>query len=308
MLELSTPRSASRWTLDARGRNETVGIVPTMGALHEGHLSLVRMSRDRCQKTVVSIFVNPTQFGPGEDLDRYPRTLKADLAKLRDESVDAVFIPTAKVMYPKGFSTFVEPPEVAKSLEGLCRPNHFRGVTTIVLKLFHAVPATHAFFGRKDYQQLRVIDAMTRDLDVAIEIIAGETVRETDGLAMSSRNRYLDPAERRRALRIPESLRKVVDLASRGETEIHELQQTMRQHLLGQVEDSGQPTDAGQNDGVDKIDYAVVVDADRLSPMTTLDRPAVALIAAHVGGTRLIDNCPIFPTVDDLTEGGMTGT
>ncbi len=172
----------------------TIGLVPTMGALHEGHLSLVRRSVAECDYTVATIFVNPTQFGPQEDFSRYPRTLEADLAALAAEGTDLVFVPSAEQIFPPGFSTFVEPPDVAKLWEGRCRPGHFRGVATVVLKLFHLVAADVAFFGQKDYQQSRVIQDMARDLDLRVHIEICPTIREQDGLAMSSRNRYLNPA------------------------------------------------------------------------------------------------------------------
>jgi pantoate--beta-alanine ligase len=290
MRTLTTPQSARQFVLDARTSGQSVGIVPTMGALHEGHLSLVRMSRASCDQTVATIFVNPPQFAEGEDLDKYPRTFDRDRQLLAAEGVAAVFVPTTDALYPAGFSTFIEPPTVAQSLEGTHRPQHFRGVATIVLKLFHALPATHAFFGRKDYQQLKVIEAMTRDLDVGIEIVAGDTVREPDGLAMSSRNRYLDSAHRRRALRISQSLDQVTGLVESGQRDVDALTLAMRTHLLGA------PSTSATSDGVDHIDYAVIVDAENLSPISQLDRQAVALIAVRVGSTRLIDN-RILPAV-----------
>ena len=278
---LETPDEARRYVWQARRDGRTVGLVPTMGALHEGHLSLVRLSRRRCDETLVSIFVNPTQFGPDEDLARYPRTLEQDCRLLASEGVSAVFTPSAEVMYPPGFSTYVDPPEVADPWEGVCRPDHFRGVSTVVLKLFHVLPATHAYFGQKDYQQLQVIRAMVRDLDVGIEIVAGETVREPDGLAMSSRNRYLDHEQRQRALRLSQALGQVRQAVEQGERDVAVLQRDLHRHLSTPGEPPG---------GVDSIDYAVIADAEMLSPLATLDRPAVALVAAFVGGTRLIDN------------------
>lgn len=282
---IHAPNEARRFTWALREGNRTVGIVPTMGALHEGHLSLIRQSRQTCDATVATIFVNPTQFGPSEDLDEYPRTLRRDCDLLQAEEVAAVFVPTTDSMYPDGFSTYVEPPEVGKSLEGVCRPGHFRGVTTIVMKLFQSMPATHAFFGKKDYQQLKVIEAMTRDLDIGIQIVAGPTVRQSDGLAMSSRNRYLSAEQRRRALLLCRALETVAREVDSGQRDIEVLENVMRRILLG----TSHAADAGTQ-CVDKIDYAVVVDAANLSPIDRLDRPAVALIAAHVGDTRLIDN------------------
>ncbi len=262
------------WTLHHRSQERTAGLVPTMGALHEGHLSLARASVGRCNTTIASIFVNPTQFGPGEDLDRYPRTLDHDLQQLEQAGVAAVFVPDNDSMYPAGFSTFVQPPEVSKSLEGVCRPTHFRGVTTIVTKLFQAAPVTHAFFGLKDYQQWKVIEAMTRDLNMGIEIVPCQIVREPDGLALSSRNRYLSEADRDRALLLWQALQRVEESVDQGVRSAATLESLMTETLAG----------------VDKIDYAVVVNADSLSPVEILDAPSVALIAAWVGNTRLLDN------------------
>lgn len=289
---LRTPGEARQYVSSLAPGRRSVGLVPTMGALHAGHLSLVQMSRDRCDATIATIFVNPTQFGPNEDLEKYPRTLERDLELLGAEGVAAVFTPESNAMYPEGFSTFVQPPSVAEPLEGVCRPGHFRGVATVVLKLFHAVPATHAFFGRKDYQQLKVIEAMTRDLGLAIEIIPGDTIREVDGLALSSRNRYLDQAERERALLIRAALAKTEAAVLGGEREIDNLESMMRETLNPAGAADTRDVDAHRVDtrGVDKIDYAVVVDAETLEPIRQLDRRAVALIAAHVGQTRLIDN------------------
>lgn len=286
---LRTPEEARRFTHSLRAGPpadpRTVGLVPTMGALHEGHLSLLRLSNQACDATLATIFVNPNQFGPKEDLEKYPRTFERDCQLLEAEGVAAVFVPATETMYPDGFSTYVEPPEVAKSLEGVCRPGHFRGVTTVVMKLFQCLPATHAFFGSKDYQQLKVIEAMVRDFNVGIEIIAGQTIREPDGLALSSRNRFLNEEQRRRALLLSQSLDVVTQLAAAGEHSIEVLEGALRRTLLG----SGH-SDSAPMKGVDKIDYAVVVDAETFAPISELDRPAVALIAARVGSTRLIDN------------------
>jgi pantoate--beta-alanine ligase len=257
-----------------------------MGALHDGHLSLTKLSRQRCSHTIATIFVNPTQFGPGEDLDKYPRTVEQDCQLLRGESVDAVFIPDADQMYPAGCSTFVQPPDVAIPLEGECRPDHFRGVATIVMKLFQILPVTHGFFGRKDYQQLKVIQAMVRDLNVGIEIVAGETVREADGLALSSRNRYLNDHDRSRALLLSTALQTAEDALSHGERDCKKLQEIMHRILLDAT--IGSPSKSAS--AVDRLDYAVVVNSETLMPITRVDQSAVALIAAFVGETRLIDN------------------
>ncbi|TWU43334.1 Pantoate-beta-alanine ligase [Novipirellula aureliae] len=280
MRQLTTPEQAREFVLDRRFRGHTVGVVPTMGALHDGHLELVRQAKQHCDVSIATIFVNPTQFGPGEDLDKYPRLLEQDLSLLERIGADAVFLPSSESIYPPGFSTFVEAPDVGSPLEGVCRPSHFRGVTTIVCKLFQILPATHAFFGRKDYQQLKVIEAMVRDLNIAIEIVACDTVREEDGLALSSRNRYLDSAQRIQALALSRALQRAQAMATAGTRQTEQLEQAMRQELDGHAD----------HPGVDRVEYAVVVDAETLLPLTDLNRPAVALIAAFVGQTRLIDN------------------
>jgi pantoate--beta-alanine ligase len=266
--------------LKMRGQGETVGLVPTMGALHEGHLSLVRESIASCDHTVISIFVNPTQFGPSEDLAKYPRTLDSDLAMLNEVAKDyaktfpIVFAPNEVEMYPEGYSTSVDPPAVAAPLEGVFRPGHFRGVTTVVLKLFAAVPANTAYFGLKDYQQFRVIQAMTQDLNLGLRIHACPTVRESDGLAMSSRNRYLSPEDRVRALSLSQALSAAQKLLDQGIRCPIEIMDCIRQTLSV----------------VDQVDYAAIVDSDTLQPVEEISSEAVALIAARVGGTRLIDN------------------
>ncbi len=260
----------------ARGSGKTIGLVPTMGALHEGHLSLVRRSVSECDLTVVTIFVNPTQFGPHEDFSRYPRTLDSDLETLADARADLVFVPFADQMYPEGFSTYVEPPEVARPLEGICRPGHFRGVATVVLKLFNLVAADIAFFGQKDYQQARVIQDMTRDLDLPLRIEVCPIIREKDGLAMSSRNRFLTADERRRSLGLFRALERATALASQGQRATPVLCEAMRGTLL--------------ESGIEKIDYAVIVDPQTLQEAPEASDDSIALIAAHVGKTRLIDN------------------
>lgn len=265
-----------------RGQGQTVGLVPTMGALHQGHLSLVRQSLADCDHTVVSIFVNPTQFGPSEDLDKYPRTLDSDLKLLGDagktngvKEPPIAFIPSGNEMYPAGYSTFVHPPSVALPLEGEFRPEHFRGVATVVLKLFAAIPASTAFFGRKDYQQFRVIEEMTKDLNLGVKLRACETVREADGLALSSRNRYLSPDDRTKALSLSRALSICQSLIQQGIRDVDQISCAMQQELSV----------------MDKIDYAAIVDSETLLPIKTIQSNTVALIAAHIGGTRLIDNC-----------------
>lgn len=254
-----------------------VGLVPTMGALHEGHVSLVRIARERADVVAVTIFVNPTQFGPQEDFAKYPRTLEADLEALVAAGCDLVLVPERDAVYPPGCSTVVEPPAVAAPLEGVCRPGHFRGVTTIVLKLFGMVPADLACFGQKDYQQALVIRRMVDDLNVPIEIVVCPIVREADGLAMSSRNRYLSRDERQRALAISRSLQMATKAIAEGEQDAATLVKLMRDELT--------------RAGIERIDYIALAHSETLAEKQTIDGPVVALIAAFVGSTRLIDNC-----------------
>jgi pantoate--beta-alanine ligase len=275
------PEQMQQTVLELKRSGRQVGLVPTMGALHAGHLSLVRMARGRADVVVASIFVNPTQFGPREDLAKYPRTLEADLQALSAEKCDLVFVPQAVDIYPPGFSTYVEPPAVARPLEGLCRPGHFRGVATVVLKLFNLIPADIACFGEKDYQQLAVIQHMARDLNLPIEIVPGPTEREPDGLALSSRNRYLSPAERQQALALSHALGRAEQLVASGERDGEVIQSAMRGVLAAA--------------GIERVDYAAVADRETLAEKQTLDGPAIALIAAFVGTTRLIDNRLLTP-------------
>jgi pantoate--beta-alanine ligase len=296
-MEVFDSPDASRAFVSAlRSQGRTVGFVPTMGALHEGHLSLVESALS-CDAAVASIFVNPTQFGPNEDLEKYPRTLTADLEKLQSAGVSAVFVPTKEQMYPDGFSTSVEPPRISETLEGTCRPGHFRGVVTVVLKLLNALPVTHAYFGKKDYQQWRVIEAMARDLDLGTKIIGCETVREADGLALSSRNRYLTDEGRARALLLSETLQSVETAYQAGETQTAILNANMQRMLLGQNADGTAATHANTPSlhRLDALQYANIVSAQDLTPLSSIDRPAVALIAGMIGTTRLIDNRELGP-------------
>lgn len=264
---------------ELRARGERLALVPTMGFLHEGHLSLVRRARELADRVALTIFVNPAQFGPNEDLDRYPRDLEGDLEKCRKEGVWMVFAPSdPREVYRPGHSTWVnvEGPLV----EGLCgasRPGHFRGVATVVLKLFHLFGPDVALFGKKDYQQLAVIRKMVEDLDLSpgLRIVAGETVREPDGLALSSRNAYLSAEERARALSLHRGLAAAKARFERGEREAAALLETAREHIEPEV---------------DRIDYLELVDAETLTPVEELVRPACMLVAAFVGKTRLIDN------------------
>lgn len=259
-----------------------IGLVPTMGALHEGHLSLVRQAKMENDVAVATIFVNPAQFGPNEDFQKYPRTLESDLEQLRSCGCDLVFTPTNQQMYPYGHSTFVEPPKVANEWEGKIRPGHFRGVATIVMKLFQIIPAHIGYFGRKDYQQVAVIKAMVRDLNLPICIESCETVREPDGLAMSSRNRYLSPEERSRALGLSKALRVGQALIDQGCTTGQRIEEAMRNELMRAP--------------VDSIDYAALVHPDTLEQVEFIDTTVVGIIAARVGSTRLIDNATFART------------
>ena len=262
---------------DQKSRN--VGFVPTMGALHAGHRSLVQAARQRCDIVVVSIFVNPTQFGPNEDFSRYPRTLEQDCQMLAAEGVDVVFTPTAEAMYPSGASTFVDVEGVSDRLDGASRPGHFRGVSTVVAKLFHIVQPNLAFFGQKDAAQVAVLRKMVRDLDFPLEIIVCPTVREPDGLAMSSRNRYLSPEERRQALTLSRALKSAETQFARGEVAAvttAALLQTMRATM--------------QEEPAIRIDYIAAVDPDTLLPIEDVNVSGLLAIAAYVGTTRLIDN------------------
>ncbi len=260
----------------ARARGSRIGVVPTMGALHEGHLSLVRASASECEFTVVTIFVNPTQFGPGEDFERYPRDLQADLDLLETCGVDLVFAPTVEELYSPDHSTYVQPPRVAAQLEGEFRPHHFQGVATIVLKLFQIVPADAAFFGQKDYQQCLVVQHMAEELDVPVAIRICPIVREADGLALSSRNAYLSTDERHRALALSRSLQKAVAMFRDGETNSQKIEVEMREML--------------KQAGVTRVDYVALADPNTLAKVAKAEPTTMALVAAHVGRTRLIDN------------------
>jgi pantoate--beta-alanine ligase len=260
-----------------RRDSQRIGLVPTMGALHQGHLSLVQRSVEECDVTAVWIFVNPTQFGPHDDYSRYPRTFEQDCELLRPLGVELVFAPTRQQIYPDGFSTYVQPPRIAEPLEGKFRPGHFQGVATVVLKLFQILPADIAYFGQKDFQQLAMIRHMAEDLNLPVRIESCETVREADGLALSSRNRYLSDEQRQVALSLWRALQTAAkSLAEQPDKPIGEVEAEMHRVLV--------------DGGVDRIDYARIVCRETLVDLSSMDRPAVALIAAHVGKTRLIDN------------------
>lgn len=260
-----------------RRAGKKIGLVPTMGALHEGHLSLVRASKAECDSTVASIFVNPSQFGPNEDFAKYPRTLENDLKLLADVGADLVFAPAPEEVYRPGHSTWVEAPAAAAPLEGVCRPDHFRGVATVVLKLLNMVQPDAAFFGQKDYQQALVIRRMVDDLNVPTAIRVCPIVREADGLAMSSRNRYLSPAARQRALVLWKSLQLATQLVDAGERNADVIAARMRE-VIETAEDA-------------RIDYIAIADPETLEPVETITGPTLAALAVKIENTRLIDNC-----------------
>jgi pantoate--beta-alanine ligase len=275
-LVVSAPGEMAAWAEAARARGERLAFVPTMGYLHAGHVSLLDEGRRRGDRLVLSIFVNPTQFAPNEDLARYPRDLPADLDKAAAAGADVAYVPEARDVYPPGYQTFVEVRELEKGMCGDRRPGHFAGVATVVCKLFHVVRPHLALFGEKDYQQLAVIRRMVTDLDMAIEIVGMPTVREPDGLAMSSRNAYLSPEERVRARALSGGLFAARDRARAGERGAGALIDVVRGALA-----------AGPVDGVD---YVELRDAATLAPLARLDGPAVLAAAVFVGRTRLIDN------------------
>lgn len=270
----------------ARQSDRILGFVPTMGALHRGHASLVKAARARCSPVVVSIFVNPKQFGPNEDFQKYPRTLDSDRATLEELNVDYLFAPPPEEIYPKGFRTTVEVEGLSVRLEGRSRPGHFQGVATVVLKLFEIVQPRFAFFGRKDAQQSRIIQQMATDLNLDTEVVVAPIIREPDGLALSSRNAYLSPTDRRAATSLSRSLAAVGHEITSGERDAARLIVTAR-HIL-----DSEP-------GV-KTDYVEIVDAETLEPVTILRNRCFILIAALLGKTRLIDNALIEPEVESL--------
>lgn len=254
----------------------SVGFVPTMGYLHDGHLALVKQARAENSVVVASIFVNPTQFGPTEDFKTYPRNTKRDLAMLRKEGADIVFMPSAEDMYPEGYSTWVEVEKVTDRLEGSYRPGHFKGVTTVVAKLFNIVEPTRAYFGQKDAQQALVIKKMVADLNMNLEVIVAPTVRESDGLAMSSRNIYLNPQERQAATVLFKALTLAQNMLTKGDRNAESIRQKMTALI------SKEP--------LAKIEYVSIADAETLEELSKIDRPALASLAVRIGKTRLIDN------------------
>jgi pantoate--beta-alanine ligase len=266
-------RAASR---AARRGGKRLGFVPTMGALHEGHLSLVRAARAACDAAAVSIFVNPTQFGPNEDLAKYPRDFERDRELLEKEGVELLFAPSVEEMYPAGAVTWVSVEELSGKLDGRSRPGHFSGVSTVVAKLFHIVEPDAAFFGQKDAAQVAIVRRMVRDLKFSVEIVACPIVREADGLAMSSRNAYLDRAQRRQALVLHRALARVEKLWEAGERDTEKLVAAGREEVAGERSV--------------RLDYFEIVDPESLDPVKNLADGVLVAVAAFVGPTRLIDN------------------
>jgi len=274
----------------SRAENHVVGFVPTMGALHEGHLSLLRRAKAECSRVFASIFLNPTQFGPNEDLSKYPRTFESDVAKLETAGVDVLFAPDPKVIYPPGFSTYVTVEGLSERLEGRSRPGHFRGVATVVLKLFEIVQPHFAFLGRKDAQQARILQRMSLDLNLDVELQICAIMREPDGLALSSRNAYLDADERRAATVLYLALEAACREVGAGIRDALTLQSTTRDVLAKEKRA--------------RVDYVEVVDANSFEPVARIgSHPTYILLAVFIGKTRLIDNVLLEPSPD---SGDMT--
>jgi pantoate--beta-alanine ligase len=271
----------------ARKAEKRIGLVPTMGFLHDGHLALVRESVAECDVTVVSIFVNPTQFGENEDLSSYPRDTERDLALCDGAGADLIFMPPVSEVYPEGFQTYVEPGPLAEPLCGTFRPGHFRGVATVVAKLFNMVQPDRAYFGRKDFQQTVVVRRMVRDLDMPVDVVAIDTVREQDGVAMSSRNAYLGEEERARARCISQGLFAAQRAFDNGERQSGRLVDLAREPMSA----------------MDSLQYLEIVDAETLQSVNgTIDRPVAICVAGYIGKTRLIDNVVLAPSEADLVQ------
>lgn len=277
MIILKLPEEVQHWALNTKRRGQRIAFVPTMGALHEGHCSLLREGRKLGDKLAMSLFVNPAQFGPGEDFEKYPRDEKGDFAKAQACGVDVIFAPPAAEIYPASFQTGVAVEKLSKPLCGASRPGHFQGVATVVLKLFNIVQPDIALFGEKDYQQLKIIQKMVRDLNLPIQIKPMPIVREKDGLAISSRNATLSPEERKAALAIPASLNKAREVVAAGETN----PKTILNAVFATLAESKKIA----------IDYVSLCDPETLEELKGLKRPALLAVACWVGKTRLIDNC-----------------
>lgn len=265
----------------ARAESRIIGLVPTMGALHEGHASLIANAKNECSPLIASIFVNPKQFGPNEDFAKYPRTFESDCEKLTQARVDALFAPEAGEIYPKGFSTYVHVEGLSERLEGRSRPGHFRGVTTVVMKLLQIVQPHRAYFGRKDAQQARLIAQMAHDLNLDSEVVVCPIVREPDGLALSSRNVYLDPEERKAAKVLYRALEDAKRELSAGVRDVLHLQAALRGRL--------------ESERLAAVDYAEIVDAESFEPIVRIGNACYVLLAVFIGKTRLIDNLYIEP-------------
>ena len=271
---------------EARQEQRIIGFVPTMGALHAGHLALVERAKKECSTVYASIFLNPAQFGPNEDLSKYPRPLAADLEKLTNARVDGLFLPSVEEIYPSGFSTYVHVEGLSEGLEGRSRPGHFRGVATVVLKLFEILQPHYAYFGRKDAQQVRIIQKMVHDLNMDAELVVCPTVREADGLALSSRNTYLGAEERKAATVLYRALQAAGEELAAGVRDSLELQRTMMR-ILGSEPRA-------------RVDYAKVVDAETFEPVVKVAKRCYAVMAVRVGMARLIDNMLIRPEAEGL--------
>jgi pantoate--beta-alanine ligase len=271
---------------EARLEQRVIGFVPTMGALHAGHMALVERARKECSPVYASIFLNPKQFGPKEDLSKYPQSIEEDTAKLEATKIDGLFLPDAAEMYPPGFSTYVQVDGLSERLEGKSRPGHFRGVTTVVLKLLEIVQPHFAYFGRKDAQQARMVQQMVRDLNMDTEIVLCPIVREADGLALSSRNSYLNAEERKAATVLSRSLRAAAHEVRSGVRDALQLQQAMHKVLAGEPRA--------------RVDYAEIVDAETFEPVVRVGRRSYAVVAVFIGETRLIDNLLIEAEGEEL--------
>jgi len=269
---------------EARREGKRVGLVPTMGALHAGHMSLVRAACARTDVVVASVFVNPTQFGPEEDFEAYPRRIEDDLSMLGAEGVEIAFVPSVETMYGRNPQAYVQPGQLATRWEGAVRPGHFTGVSTVVTKLLNTVRPDLAFFGEKDYQQLKIVERLVADLDIGTGVVGCPIVREPDGLALSSRNSYLSAEQRAYARAVPEALEAALAALAWGERDAHRLETAMRAAITERAGDTIQ------------IDYAAVVDPDTLEPIALVTGVARALVAVRLGTTRLIDNCALVPT------------
>mgnify|MGYP001554714250 CR=1 FL=1 len=276
MKVFETVKEMQKYAIKQKSKGKSIGFVPTMGALHDGHFSLVKAGVKKCDITFASIFVNPTQFAPGEDLDKYPRTLEQDKKKLKKLGVNALFLPSNEIMYEPGYNTWVEITGLTAKLCGKSRPSHFKGVTTVVSKLFNICLPDYAFFGQKDYQQCVVIKRMIRDLNFPVKIKVCPIVREKDGLAMSSRNKYLNEEQREQALVLYKSLNRAKEIINSGEKQVKKIISEMKSIIK---------TASGA-----KIDYMEIIDAHTLEAVTTVERDVAIALAVYIGKTRLIDN------------------